>query len=262
MAAYKGTTVHGFPNLFLIVGPNTGLGHSCMVFMIESQIAYVRDAIKTMNLNGTPRSSRARPARLERRPPAPDGAHRVEHRRLLELVPRRARPQHDPVAAHHVHVPPAAVPVRRRGVRREARPLRRPDEDVIVVKTLDDKVVVITGAGSGIGRALALNLAARGALLALSDSDEVGLAETVDLARDGRRPRGAQRPPRRVRPRRLRVRTPRPSPTTSAGSTSWSTTPASRCRRLRGPRLRGHSTGSSASTSGASCTAPRSSCRT
>ncbi|MGH3361962.1 MAG: flavin-containing monooxygenase [Nocardioides sp.] len=48
MAAYKGTTVHGFPNLFFIVGPNTGLGHSSMVFVIESQVAYIRDAIATM----------------------------------------------------------------------------------------------------------------------------------------------------------------------------------------------------------------------
>jgi NADP-dependent 3-hydroxy acid dehydrogenase YdfG len=50
------------------------------------------------------------------------------------------------------------------------------------MKTLGDKVVVITGAGSGIGRALALNLARRGSLLALSDVDETGLAETVALA--------------------------------------------------------------------------------
>jgi len=46
--AYKGTTVAGFPNLFMIVGPNTGLGHSSMVYMIESQVAYVLDAIRQM----------------------------------------------------------------------------------------------------------------------------------------------------------------------------------------------------------------------
>ena len=41
MQAYKGTTVAGFPNLFFLVGPNTGLGHTSIVFMIESQIDYV-----------------------------------------------------------------------------------------------------------------------------------------------------------------------------------------------------------------------------
>ncbi|MCW2764811.1 MAG: short-chain dehydrogenase/reductase [Nocardioides sp.] len=51
------------------------------------------------------------------------------------------------------------------------------------MKTLDDQVVVITGAGSGIGRALALNCAGRGSLLALSDVDEAGLAQTVDLVK-------------------------------------------------------------------------------
>ncbi|MEO9323248.1 SDR family NAD(P)-dependent oxidoreductase [Nocardioides sp. C4-1] len=49
------------------------------------------------------------------------------------------------------------------------------------MKSLKDKVVVITGAGSGIGRALALNLAGQGSLLALSDVDDAGLAETVEL---------------------------------------------------------------------------------
>jgi NAD(P)-dependent dehydrogenase (short-subunit alcohol dehydrogenase family) len=48
------------------------------------------------------------------------------------------------------------------------------------MKTLAGKVAVITGAGSGIGRALALDLARKGALLALSDVDDAGLAETVD----------------------------------------------------------------------------------
>src|SRR4051794_18293505 len=52
MSAYKGTTVHGFPNLFLLVGPNTGQGHTSMVFIIESQVAYVCDAVRTMRRDG------------------------------------------------------------------------------------------------------------------------------------------------------------------------------------------------------------------
>ena len=47
------------------------------------------------------------------------------------------------------------------------------------MKQFDDRVAAITGAGSGIGRALAVDLAGRGAHLAVSDIDEVGLAETV-----------------------------------------------------------------------------------
>jgi cation diffusion facilitator CzcD-associated flavoprotein CzcO len=48
MASYKGTTTVGFPNFFQIVGANTGLGHSSMVFIIESQLAYVLSAIEQM----------------------------------------------------------------------------------------------------------------------------------------------------------------------------------------------------------------------
>jgi len=52
MSAYKGTTVHGFPNLFMLSGPNTGQGHTSVVFVVESQVAYVRDAIRTMRDRG------------------------------------------------------------------------------------------------------------------------------------------------------------------------------------------------------------------
>ncbi|MHA6493277.1 flavin-containing monooxygenase [Pseudomonas borbori] len=50
--AYKGTTVAGFPNLFLLMGPNTGLGHNSIVYMIESQIAYILGALDTMKAQG------------------------------------------------------------------------------------------------------------------------------------------------------------------------------------------------------------------
>ncbi|HYD53517.1 MAG TPA: NAD(P)/FAD-dependent oxidoreductase [Gemmatimonadaceae bacterium] len=41
LRAFAGTTVHGFPNFFVIPGPNTGLGHSSVVYMSEAQIAHV-----------------------------------------------------------------------------------------------------------------------------------------------------------------------------------------------------------------------------
>jgi cation diffusion facilitator CzcD-associated flavoprotein CzcO len=50
--AYLGASVSGFPNLFLIVGPNVTLGHSSMILIIEAQIAYIRDAIETMRREG------------------------------------------------------------------------------------------------------------------------------------------------------------------------------------------------------------------
>jgi len=43
--AHLGITVPGFPNLFLLLGPNTGLGHNSVVIMIEAQIRYIRRAI-------------------------------------------------------------------------------------------------------------------------------------------------------------------------------------------------------------------------
>jgi cation diffusion facilitator CzcD-associated flavoprotein CzcO len=44
--AYNGTVVAGCPNMFMLMGPNTGLGHNSMVYMIESQIRYAVKAIR------------------------------------------------------------------------------------------------------------------------------------------------------------------------------------------------------------------------
>jgi cation diffusion facilitator CzcD-associated flavoprotein CzcO len=44
--SFMGISISGFPNYFLLLGPNTGLGHNSVVFMIESQIKY---AIETLN---------------------------------------------------------------------------------------------------------------------------------------------------------------------------------------------------------------------
>ncbi len=50
--AYLGVSVHGFPNLFMLVGPNTGLGHSSMIFMIETQVAHVMGALGLLEQTG------------------------------------------------------------------------------------------------------------------------------------------------------------------------------------------------------------------
>ena len=43
--AYLGTTVPGFPNFFVVTGPNTGIGHTSAIFVIESQMEYLVRAI-------------------------------------------------------------------------------------------------------------------------------------------------------------------------------------------------------------------------
>jgi cation diffusion facilitator CzcD-associated flavoprotein CzcO len=48
MVTNRSTTVAGFPNLFLLVGPNVGVGHTSMVYMIETQVGYVDRALQAM----------------------------------------------------------------------------------------------------------------------------------------------------------------------------------------------------------------------
>ena len=65
MRALRGTTVPGFPNLCLIIGPNTGLGHNSMVHIIESQLSYIADYLATLDRTGAAALD-ARPAAEER----------------------------------------------------------------------------------------------------------------------------------------------------------------------------------------------------
>jgi cation diffusion facilitator CzcD-associated flavoprotein CzcO len=50
--AHNGTTVAGFPNLFVLLGPHTGLGHTSVLLMIESQISYLLSAVAAMDAEG------------------------------------------------------------------------------------------------------------------------------------------------------------------------------------------------------------------
>ncbi|MDQ8045705.1 MAG: NAD(P)/FAD-dependent oxidoreductase [Solirubrobacteraceae bacterium] len=65
MHAYRGATVSGFPNFFFILGPNTGLGHSSMIFMAEASAQYVFDALEQME-KGNLASVDVRPERMRR----------------------------------------------------------------------------------------------------------------------------------------------------------------------------------------------------
>ncbi|MGC4962085.1 flavin-containing monooxygenase [Gordonia sp. DT218] len=56
MQGYKGAFVNGFPNMMLMVGPSTGLGHTSMVYMIESQLNYLVDYLKTVRAQGITRT--------------------------------------------------------------------------------------------------------------------------------------------------------------------------------------------------------------
>ncbi|SFM12982.1 flavin-containing monooxygenase [Marinobacter zhejiangensis] len=48
MQAYRGTTISGLPNAFMVLGPNLGIGHNSAFIVIESQLNYIVDALTTL----------------------------------------------------------------------------------------------------------------------------------------------------------------------------------------------------------------------
>jgi len=63
--AYKGITVSGFPNFFMLYGPNTNLAHNSIVFMLESQVRYVMSCIARLQ-EAPGLAMDVKPERLER----------------------------------------------------------------------------------------------------------------------------------------------------------------------------------------------------
>ena len=76
--AFLGTTVAGFPNLFLLYGPNLNLGHSSIVYMLEAQIHYVMEALRSMRVRGA--------GSIEVRPEVQEGWNDEIQRRLRRTV--------------------------------------------------------------------------------------------------------------------------------------------------------------------------------
>ena len=122
--AYKGSTVHGFPNLFVMTGPGTGSGHTSAVFMIESQLNYLRDLIRTTTTRGIATVEVRKDAQNAYNDKYPTRFAKlgVGNRRMLELVPRQVRQDHHHVARLHVPLPPADPHIRPQRLPRGARP--------------------------------------------------------------------------------------------------------------------------------------------
>ena len=52
MAAHASTSVHGFPNMYVLDGPNAALGHNSAIYMIETQVGYVLSALDHLSASG------------------------------------------------------------------------------------------------------------------------------------------------------------------------------------------------------------------
>ncbi len=166
--AYLGTAVAGFPNLFTMTGPNTGLGHTSLVVMIEAQARYIREAVRVLRDRGGAASIAPRPeaqaaynAWLRERTASAvwssgcrswylDARGRNTTLWPGSTVGFRARTGR--LRAEDHVVLPAAAP------RKERHPM---------TPSLSGKVVLVTGAARGIGAETARLLAARGARVSL-----------------------------------------------------------------------------------------------
>ena len=129
--AHRCTTVNGFPNFFMLGGPNFGTGHMSAVEMVENQYSYVLDALAKIDRQGIA-SVEVRREVQDRFVAEIDRKMKRTvwmHRRLPELVHRPDRPQLDPVARLDVRAREGDEAFRRRRVRGRARRRSGPGAD-------------------------------------------------------------------------------------------------------------------------------------
>ncbi|EST26685.1 flavin-containing monooxygenase [Streptomyces roseochromogenus] len=89
MQALRGATAAGFPNWMTIIGPNTGLGNSSMILMIESQLNYMADYLRQLEVLGVPpgpQGTGGGRTALDARPAAVEGWNRTVQERMKRTV--------------------------------------------------------------------------------------------------------------------------------------------------------------------------------
>lgn len=87
MASLRGATAAGFPNWMTIIGPNTGLGNTSMILMIESQLNYMADYLRQLTvLGGNGAAGKAGRVALAARPSAVNAWNRKVQARMERTV--------------------------------------------------------------------------------------------------------------------------------------------------------------------------------
>jgi cation diffusion facilitator CzcD-associated flavoprotein CzcO/NAD(P)-dependent dehydrogenase (short-subunit alcohol dehydrogenase family) len=169
--AYLGTTCHGFPNAFLMIGPNLGNGHGSAFILIEAQARYIADAIRT--------TERSRSPSLEVRRSVQRAWNEEVQAALSGTVFNAggcASWYIDKNGKNSSIYPWTTIDLRRRLSRFDADKFSLESGGARQVKTppaidLAGAVVAITGGARGIGLAAARRFADQGAVVCLGDLD-------------------------------------------------------------------------------------------